>query len=132
MFKITDEQIAKVMEITNYPKAKAEKYIKEYYKDMEDETITFEDIFFGIQCEMKAKANGIRNYVQSDKPRKTNASKTVVVSNEKMALFDLLWEGLSNFYGKNAQIIKQNKEISVQIGEKSFKIDLVEHRKPKN
>ena len=132
MFKITDEQIAKVMEITNYPKAKAEKYIKEYYADMEDETATFEDIFFGIECEMKAKANGTRNYIQSDKPRKAKAPKTVVVSDEKMALFDLLWEGLSNFYGENAQIIKQNKEISVQIGEKSFKIDLVEHRKPKN
>ena len=48
-----------------------------------------------------------------------------------MELFSLLWEGLSNFYGENAQISKQNKEISVQIGEKSFKIDIVEHRKAK-
>ena len=132
MFKITDEQIAKVMEITNYPKAKAEKYIKEYYADMEDETATFEDIFFGIECEMKAKANGTRNYIQSDKPRKAKAPKTVVVSDEKMALFTTLWEALSENFGENAQIVKQNKEISVQIGEKSFKIDLVEHRKPKN
>ena len=49
-----------------------------------------------------------------------------------MALFNLLWEGLSNFYGKNAEIIKNNKLISVKIGEKSFKIDIIEQRKPKN
>ena len=48
-----------------------------------------------------------------------------------MELFSLIWEGLSNFYGENAQISKQSKEISVQIGEKSFKIDIIQHRKAK-
>ena len=49
-------------------------------------------------------------------------------SQEKQDLFSLIWEGLSNYY-ENCKILTNNKLISVQIGEKTFKIDIIEQRK---
>ena len=84
------------------------------------------------EIERKTKENKVNIGARADKPKKESKPRTVVVSDEKIALFDLIWEGLSNFYGENAEIVKNNKLISVKIGEKSFKIDIIEQRKPKN
>lgn len=105
-----------------------EKLILEIMADAEKEgdPLTREEAEQVAEWEIRAK--GCKVYAQADKPKKEKLPKVVQVSEEKIALFDLLWEGLSNFYGENAQIVKNNKEISVQIGQKSFKIDLIEHR----
>lgn len=66
-----------------------------------------------------------------DTEKKAKKPKTVKVSTQKQALFDLIWEGLSNYYGENAEIVIQNKQIAVKIDDKSIKIDLVEHRNKK-
>ena len=97
--------------------------------DKEGEPITIEEAQEMAQMEINAKDIKIGARATEPKAKKEKKQRITQVSAEKMALFSLIWEGLSNFYGKNAQISKQNKEISVQIGEKSFKIDIVEHRK---
>lgn len=109
-----------------------EKLVQEIMLEAEKdgEPVTREEAEEMAEMELKAKKN-IKEYVKSAeiKPKTDKKPKEIKVSAEKIALFDLLWEGLSNYYGENAQIVKNNKEISVQINQKSFKIDLIEHRK---
>ena len=110
-----------------------EKLAKQIFDECakEGEPITMEEAQEMAQMEINAKSIKIGARATEPKTEKEKKQRIAQVSAEKMALFSLLWEGLSNFYGENAQISKQNKEISVQIGEKSFKIDIVEHRKAK-
>lgn len=43
------------------------------------------------------------------------------VSREKEELFDLLWEGISNWYGDDhACIITNNSQIQVEVGGETF------------
>lgn len=79
----------------------------------------------------KAKKVKINHGVVNEKP-KEKKPHTVKVSDEKITLFNMIFANLSENFGENAQIIKENKEICIKIGEKSFKVDIVEHRKPKN
>jgi hypothetical protein len=98
----------------------------------EGEPVTMEEATEMAKMELKSKEN-CKNYTNSatKKPKKEEEKfKTVKVSAEKMELFNLLWEGLLNYY-ENAEILKQNKLISVQIGEKTFKIDIIETRQKK-
>ena len=53
------------------------------------------------------------------------------VSDEKKALFNEILANLTEIYGENAKILNENKLIEVKIGEKCFKIDIIEHRPPK-
>ncbi len=95
------------------------------------EPVTMEEAAEMAEMEQNSKEN-CKNYTKSaekseNKPKKP---KTVKVSAEKTELFNLLWEGLSNYY-PNCEILTNNKLISVKIGEKSFKIDIVETRQKK-
>ena len=110
-----------------------EKLAKQIFDECakEGEPITMEEAQEMAQMEINAKGIKVGARAVEPKPQKEKIQRIAQVSDEKMALFSLLWEGLSNFYGENAQIQKNNKEISVQIGEKSFKIDVIEHRKPR-
>ena len=62
---------------------------------------------------------------------KATKPKTVKVSDEKQGLFADILENLQENYEK-VEILKQNKLIQVQIGEKIFKIDLIEQRPKKD
>lgn len=110
-----------------------EKLADQIYKEclLEGEPVTKEEALEMAEMEIKAKKN-CKNYVVSEKKpdNKEKRPKTVKVSKEKTELFDFLWEGLSNFY-ENSEILTNNKLISVKIGEKSFKIDIIETRKSK-
>jgi putative protein kinase ArgK-like GTPase of G3E family len=79
-------------------------------------------------CKTYAKAEKKSENKPKNKPKKP---KTVKVSAEKAELFNLLWEGLNNYY-QNAEILTNNKLISVQINEKTFKIDIIETRPKKS
>ena len=82
------------------------------------------------QAELEEKAKKMpRKYEKSGKIAQKKP-KTVKISQEKQDLFNLLYEGLVNYYD-NVQIIKQNKLISVQINGRTFKIDVIEQRPPK-
>lgn len=109
----------------------AKQIFDEYAKD--GEPISMEEALEVAEMELKSKKN-FKNYVTSE-PKKAETApkkpKTVKVSSEKADLFDFLWEGLSNYYD-NSEILKPNKLISVNIGGKNFKIDIIETRQKKS
>lgn len=85
------------------------------------------------QAELEEKAKKMpRKYEKTVKndEKSSKKPKTVKVSQEKQELFNILYEGLFNFY-EDVQILKENKLISVQVNGKTFKIDVIEQRPPK-
>ena len=67
-----------------------------------------------------------------DKTEKEKKQRTVKISDEKQALFSNILTNLQEFYPDSVQIVKENKLLTVQIGGKTFKIDIIEQRQPKN
>ena len=88
------------------------------------------------ELDNKAKQVKIQHGASAvDKERKTPKERVVKVSDEKKELFDTILQGLGEFSTipkENITILKDNKLISIRIGEKTFKIDLIEQRPPKN
>lgn len=79
----------------------------------------------------KAKAVKINHCASAiDKTEKTSKPRTVKISDEKQYLFTEVKQFLSENF-ENIEILKENKLISVKIGEKTFKIDIIEQRQPK-
>lgn len=62
--------------------------------------------------------------------KKEKKPREIKVSDEKQALFAEIVANLAE-NGRNYEIVKENKLIYVKIGEKTFKIDLIEQRPPK-
>lgn len=62
--------------------------------------------------------------------KKEKKPREIKVSDEKQTLFGEIVEKLAET-GRNYEILKENKLICVKIGEKTFKIDLIEQRQPK-
>ena len=84
--------------------------------------------------ETKAKENHITATIHEagDKvKRKRSTPRTVKVSDEKQQLFNEITETLE-VSGLEFEILKENKLIQVKIGEKVFKIDVIEQRNKKN
>ena len=108
-----------------------EKLAKQIFDECakEGEPITMEEAQEMAQMEINAKDINLGARAIEPKAEKEKKHRIAQVSAEKMELFSLLWEGLFNYYGENAEIVKNNKEISIKVGEKCFKIDIVEHRK---
>jgi hypothetical protein len=72
------------------------------------------------------------NHGAGDSGKGKNAKpRTVVVSDEKKELFSEIFSNLVDVYKENAQIEKENKLITVKIADRTFKIDIIEQRKPK-
>jgi hypothetical protein len=78
----------------------------------------------------KAKKVKINHEASAGKSRQSKP-RTVVVSDEKKELFLEIFSNLVSVYGENAKIEKENKLIIVKIADRTFKIDLIEQRKPK-
>ena len=78
-----------------------------------------------------AKKIKINHKATADKPKKEQKPRVVKVSDDKKQLFSEILTNLTEIYGENAKVEKENKLIIVKIGEKTFKIDLIEQRKPK-
>lgn len=86
------------------------------------------------QAELDAKAKKVKidhGASAVNKTQKEKKPRPKVASDEKKELFDEIFSNLADVYGENAKIEKENKLIIVKIGEKTFKIDLIEQRKPK-
>lgn len=77
-----------------------------------------------------AKENKITATIHKATENKAKKPKVVKVSDEKVKLFNEILESLYK-YNENVEILKENKLIQVKIGEKVFKIDLIEQRKSK-
>ena len=122
---IPDEEIKKSMKALDLSKEDA---IQMWLED-NDYEINEE------QAELDAKAKKVKidhGASAVDKTeKKEKKPRPKVASDEKKELFDEIFSNLSDVYGQNAQIEKENKLIIVKIGEKVFKVDLIEQRKPK-
>ena len=87
------------------------------------------------QAELDAKAKKVKidhGASAMDKTKsKEKKPRPKVASDEKKELFDEIFSNLQDIYKENARIEKENKLILVKIGEKEFKVDLIEKRPPK-
>lgn len=126
---IPDAEIQKSMKLLGLTKEEAiEMWLEdEGYLDNEEQT----------ELEKKAKENKITATIHgasATEKKKQSKPKTVKVSNEKQALFAEIHEKLCEYCDEidgTCEVLKENKLISVKIGEKVFKIDLIEQRPPK-
>lgn len=123
---IPDVEIEKAMKILGLTKDKAIKMWleDEGYLDNEEQ----------VELTQKAKENKITATIHSardtSKP-KASKPKTVKVSEEKQSLFADILGNLQENY-ENVEVLKENKLIQVKLNGKTFKIDLIEQRPPKN
>ena len=102
--------------------------------------IWLEDAEYEINEEQEALDNAA-NKVKIDhgaeerkRGRKKGTPRTVKVSEEKKELFDTILRNLDraeDVYRSNIEVLKENKLIRVRIGDKFFKIDIIEERKPR-
>lgn len=126
MLNIPDKELEKSMKILGMTQEEAiEMWLEdEGYLDNEEQ----------IELTQKAKDNKVTSTIHgardTTKPKATKP-KTVKVSEQKQGLFSDILENLQEKY-ENVEVLKQNKLIQVKIGEKVFKIDLIEQRPPKN
>lgn len=124
MVNIPDEEITKAMKNLDLSKEEAiEMWLEDegYLENEEQENL----------CKL-AKENKITATIHKASEGKKRQSKprTVKISDEKQKLFAEIFSNLQYDY-KDVEILKENKLIQVKIGEKVFKIDIIEQRKPK-
>ena len=100
------------------------KIMKECEKD--GEPVTREEA--EEMAEMEIRANGIKHYEKSDKPRKT-VKKERKIDTDKKYLLDLLMTAI------NAETciksIKTETEFSFEFGEGEYSVKLIRHRSKK-
>ena len=87
------------------------------------------------QEELDSKAKKVKiqhgaSAVDKSQP-KEKKERVVKVSDEKQALFGEIYQHLTEVYGENVEIAKENKLLVVKIAQKTFKIDLIEQRPKK-
>lgn len=92
-----------------------------------------EDNDFEENAEQQAldqKASKVKISVEAraSAPKKEKQTRTTKVSDEKKALFDEIRSNLEDVYKENITVLKENKLLEVKIGEKKFKIDIIETR----
>jgi len=129
MVNIPDQEIEKAMKNLNLSKDEAiEMWLEdEGYIDNPEQ----------LELCQKAKDNKITatiHQASGDRPKKQSKPKTVKVSSEKQDLFTLLDVTLDDYckeMGGKRTILNPNKLIQVELNGKTFKIDLIEQRKPK-
>ena len=122
---IPDKEIEKNMKLLEISKEEAiEMWLEdEGYLDNEEQN----------ELDEKAKKVKIDHGASAvDKTeKKEKKPREIKVSDEKQALFSEIVEKLAE-NGRNYEIVKENKLICVKIGEKTFKIDLIETRQKKS
>lgn len=121
---IPDTEIEKNMKLLEISKEDAiEMWLEdEGYLDNEEQN----------ELDEKAKKVKIKHGASAiDKTQKEKKPRQKVASDEKQALFTEILNTLTGVYGENVKIEKENKLILIKIGEKCFKVDLIEQRTPK-
>lgn len=85
------------------------------------------------ELDQKAKQVKIKlGATSANKERKKAKERTVKISDEKKRLFDVILNDLIAEYDcENVEVKTENKLIQVKIGEKTFKVDLIEQRTKK-
>lgn len=83
------------------------------------------------ELDKKAKQVKILKGAKAETPNKPRKPRTVKISDEKQELFAFVQNALIEEYSAdNVKVVKENKLFTVAIGNKVFKIDLIEQRKP--
>ena len=77
-----------------------------------------------------AKQVRVDHGARADQPQKDKRERTVKISDEKQRLFTELHDFLTQNY-ENVTILKENKLFEVKIGDKVFKLDLIQQRDKK-
>ena len=84
------------------------------------------------ELDAKAKQVKIQHGASAiDKQNKEKKERVVKVSDEKQALFSDIYQNLVEIYGESVEIVKENKLLTVKVGTKTFKVDLIETRQKK-
>ncbi len=119
----------------NVPKAEIEKQMKTLNQTMLDTIdLWLCDNDYLTNEEQQRFIEETKDYKvdhQTGAKKRKLVKRTVKISEEKQTLF----KDLSDFFaesGYNFEVLKENKLISVKINDISFKIDLIQQRKPKN
>ena len=122
---IPDKDIEKFMKSLDLTREEAiEMWLEDNDYEVNEEQVALDE---------KAKKVKINHGASAvDKTEKEKKERKVIVSDEKQALFSEILSNLQDVYGENVQIVKENKLLTVKIGAKTFKIDLIEQRPPKN
>lgn len=81
--------------------------------------------------DQKASKVKINVEARATAPKKEKQIRTTKTSDEKKALFDEIRSNLEDVYKGNVTVLKENKLFEVKIGEKKFKIDIIETRAKK-
>ena len=84
-----------------------------------------------IKLDEKASKVRIDKDIIQKKPKKERKKPEKKVSDAKKELFSEILSDLQDIYKENVEVLNENKLISVRIGEKLFKIDVIETRPPK-
>jgi hypothetical protein len=123
----------------NVPDSEIKSYMSKYELS-ENEAIQLyledEDLLENAELEeLDSKAKKVKiNHGASavDKTeKKEKKPRTVKISDEKQQLFDNIYHFLVETYGGSVDILKENKLLTLKVGEKTFKVDLIEQRPPK-
>ena len=120
----------------NIPDIDIEKIMKGLDVDKDEAIeIWLEDNEYEINEEQEAlhqvaKHVRVDHGARADQPQKDNRERTVKISDEKQTLFAVLRDFLTENY-ENVTVLKENKLFEVKIGDKTFKIDLIQQRDKK-
>lgn len=83
------------------------------------------------EFDKRAKQVKIPKGAKAETPSKPRKPRTVKISDEKQELFTFVQNALiAEYSADNVKVVKENKLFTIAIGDKVFKIDLIEQRKP--
>lgn len=122
---IPDKEIEKSMKALELTKEEAiQMWLEDNDYEVNDEQVALDE---------KAKKVKINHQASAiDKTEKKEKKPRVVkISDEKQALFSDIYQNLVDIYGESVEIVKENKLLTVKIGSKTFKIDIIEQRPKK-
>ena len=120
----------------NIPDIEIEKIMKGLEVDKDEAIeIWLEDNEYEINEEQEAlhqvaKQVRVDHGARADQPQKDKRERTVKISDEKQTLFTELKAFLTENY-ENVTVLKENKLFEVKIGDKTFKLDLIQQRDKK-
>lgn len=104
----------------------------EMWLDDNDYTVNEEQAELDEKAKKVKIKHGASALDKTDK-KKQKKPRTVKISDEKKLLFDYISKQLQDFCTENGakmKILTENKLLTVQIGDKNFKLDLIQTKKP--
>lgn len=127
---IPDEKIKLYMTKLDLTNAEAiEMYLDEKGYQVNEEQERLNDYAEKMRTDV-----GIGRTIDAPKKEKTKRPTQRKVSDEKKEIFSTILKNLDRAAGvtrENITVLKENKLLQVKIGEKVFKIDIIEQRPPK-